>query len=44
VVELLRHCLDGYAYQRLDDEEPRRREAESRAVARTVSQEATTAD
>jgi hypothetical protein len=28
VIELLRHCLDGYAYQRLDDDERRRWEAE----------------
>ena len=28
VVELLRHCLDGYAYQSLDEEERRRWEEE----------------
>jgi hypothetical protein len=31
VVVLLRHCLEGYAYQRLDDEERRRWEAEFEA-------------
>ena len=31
VVELLRHCLEGYAYQRLGDEERRRWEAEFEA-------------
>lgn len=31
VVELLRHCLDGYAYQSLDDKERRRWEAEFEA-------------
>jgi hypothetical protein len=31
VVELLRHCLDGYAYQSLDDGERRRWEAEFEA-------------
>jgi hypothetical protein len=31
VVELLRHCLDGYAYQSLNDEERKRWEAEFEA-------------
>lgn len=31
VVELLRHCLEGYAYQSLDDDERRRWEAEFEA-------------
>jgi len=31
VVELLRHCLEGYAYQRLDEDERRRWEAEFEA-------------
>jgi hypothetical protein len=31
VVELLRHCLEGYAYQRLDEEERHRWEAEFEA-------------
>ena len=31
VVELLRHCLDGYAYQYLDDAERQRWEADFEA-------------